>query len=116
MDTKSDGDKLTALCAEVKQNGFSKDLVTKDGESLQKGNYAIVVVPFVTKSIRNLHDWCSVVVDRKLKHPKNQRRGDKLHIASRAEMLALVLYTGCDCTYALCKAERSGDYGKWKVK
>ena len=29
-------------------------------------------------------------------------------------MLALVLYTGCDCNYAMCAAERSGDLTTWK--
>ena len=33
---------------------------------------------------------------------------------NRAKMLALVLYTGCDCNYAMCKAERSGDYATWR--
>ena len=31
------------------------------------------------------------------------------------EMLALVLYTGCDCNYDLCKSQRNGDYSKWKI-
>ena len=29
-------------------------------------------------------------------------------------MLAVVLYTGCDCNYAMCAAERDGDYDTWK--
>eukprot|EP01083_Nonionella_stella_P253106 871291_1 len=29
-------------------------------------------------------------------------------------MLSLVLYTGCDCNYDLCKSQRNGDYDKWK--
>ena len=33
---------------------------------------------------------------------------------NRAKMLALVLYTGCDCNYAMCAAERSGDYATWR--
>ena len=33
---------------------------------------------------------------------------------TRAQMLALVLYTGCDCNYDLCAAERGGDFTKWK--
>ena len=32
---------------------------------------------------------------------------------SLAEMLALVLYTGCDSNYAMCAAERGGDYATW---
>eukprot|EP00484_Ammonia_sp_Unknown_P026388 CAMPEP_0197025842 /NCGR_PEP_ID=MMETSP1384-20130603/6059_1 /TAXON_ID=29189 /ORGANISM="Ammonia sp." /LENGTH=180 /DNA_ID=CAMNT_0042454419 /DNA_START=1 /DNA_END=543 /DNA_ORIENTATION=- len=29
-------------------------------------------------------------------------------------MLALILYTGCECNYDLCASQRSGDYRKWK--
>lgn len=29
-------------------------------------------------------------------------------------MLAAVLYTGCDCTYAMCAAERNGDHDTWR--
>ena len=29
-------------------------------------------------------------------------------------MLAVVLYTGCDCNYAMCAAERDGDRRTWK--
>ena len=32
----------------------------------------------------------------------------------RAHMLALILYTGCDSNYAMCAAERDGDYETWK--
>ena len=28
-------------------------------------------------------------------------------------MLALVLYTSRDCNYAMCAAERDGDYDTW---
>ena len=31
----------------------------------------------------------------------------------RDKMLALVLYTGCDCNYDLCSSQRNGDYNKW---
>ena len=34
---------------------------------------------------------------------------------SRAEMLSLVLYTGCDCNYDLCSSQRDGDYKKWAI-
>ena len=30
-------------------------------------------------------------------------------------MLAVVMYTGCDCTYAMCEAERDGDFETWRV-
>ena len=33
---------------------------------------------------------------------------------SRAKMLAVILYTGCDCNYDMCAAERDGDFDKWK--
>ena len=33
---------------------------------------------------------------------------------SRDYMLALILYTGCDCNYNLCSSQRNGDYHKWK--
>jgi len=39
--------------------------------------------------------------------------GDRV-VKSRAQMLAIVLYTGCDCNYAMCAAERSGDYDTWR--
>lgn len=29
-------------------------------------------------------------------------------------MLALLLYTGCDCSYSLCIAMRADDNDKWK--
>eukprot|EP01084_Bolivina_argentea_P304097 525120_1 len=31
-----------------------------------------------------------------------------------AEMLSLILYTGCDCNYDLCSSQRNEDYDKWK--
>ena len=34
---------------------------------------------------------------------------------SRPEMLALVLYTGCDCNYDLCQSQRNGNHSKWKI-
>ena len=53
----------------------------------------------------------TIVVDRKLKHPRNLELEIPL---TRPRMLALVLYTGCDCNYAMSAAERSGDYETWK--
>eukprot|EP01083_Nonionella_stella_P086510 240391_1 len=32
----------------------------------------------------------------------------------RDEMLALILYTGCDCNHDLCKQQRNRNYSKWK--
>ena len=34
---------------------------------------------------------------------------------NRGQMLALILYTGCDCNYDLCKSQRNGDYHKWRI-
>ena len=31
----------------------------------------------------------------------------------RKYMLSLLLYTGCNCNYDLCKSQRNGDYDKW---
>ena len=47
-------------------------------------------------------------------HPKMPRDEDGDPILNIATMLALVLYTGCECTYAMCAAERDGDYKTWR--
>eukprot|EP01084_Bolivina_argentea_P139944 246132_1 len=59
------------------------------------------------------HDECSIfqIVDRKIKHQRHLMMGSPLN---KAEMLALILYTGCDCNYDLCAAQRNGNYKKWK--
>lgn len=63
-------------------------------------------------------DSLLTVVIRKVAHPRNcytaASHDVKRHVTNKAQMLALVLYTGCDCTYAMCKAERGGDYETWK--
>lgn len=43
----------------------------------------------------------------------NTKTVGDLRLTTRAEMLAVVLYTGCDCNYAMCAAERGGDYKTW---
>lgn len=104
MEDKSDEEQLAALIAEVQRNDYAEDLVTREGDSLL------------------------TVVDRKLEHPKcphgrwtaddgrvkygNKNAGDLKF--NRAMMLALVMYTGCDSNYEMCKAERSGNYEKWE--
>lgn len=66
-----------------------------------------------------------LVVDRKMSHPKNMWSADDTAVITkekkvgqprmdRAELLAVVLYTGCDCNYAMCAAERDGDYKTWQ--
>ena len=66
------------------------------------------------------------VVDRKLAHPRCLKiqatlvKKLKKYYArdysplTRAHMLAVVMYTGCDCNYAMCAAERSGDRQTWQ--
>eukprot|EP01084_Bolivina_argentea_P158830 276668_1 len=34
-------------------------------------------------------------------------------VLDRGNMLALILYTGCDCNYDLCASQRGGEYAKW---
>lgn len=41
----------------------------------------------------------------------DKRVGDP--ILTRAQMLALILYTGCDANYDMCAAERSRNFDKW---
>lgn len=71
------------------------------------------------------------VVDRKLAHPRNWRQrlddeedwrtGEELddlpervqRIRSRALMLSLILYTGCDSNYAMSAALRRGELDEW---
>ena len=80
-------DNLQLLLAEVRKNGFASDLVLENGSSILG------------------------IVNKKIKHPRHFAMGSPL---SDVGMLALVLYTGCDCNYDLCKSQRSGDYQKWK--
>ena len=51
------------------------------------------------------------IVDNKLKCMRHQLMGSPLN---RAEMLSIILYTGGDSNYDLCKSQRNGDYHKWK--
>lgn len=93
----SDEEQLAALVDEVERNGYGDDLATVDGGSLL------------------------AVVDRKMEHPRNHTAGHEEKdaartriVTSRGQMLALVLYTGCSCTYAMSKAEREGDRETWR--
>eukprot|EP01084_Bolivina_argentea_P052218 95931_1 len=86
LDTKTENELLQLLIEEVNQNGYKQDLTQPNGHSLLE------------------------IVDLKLKHPRHIAMKSPLN---RAEMLSLILYTGCDCNYDLCKSERNGDYKKW---
>eukprot|EP01084_Bolivina_argentea_P289449 497061_1 len=87
---------INALIEEVIRNGFKKDLFGPDvtDEDFKNDNYTILSV-----------------VDNKYHHIRHQQIGYRLN---RGQLLALILYTGCDCNYDLCKSQRNGDYNKWK--
>eukprot|EP01084_Bolivina_argentea_P294372 506479_1 len=78
---------LKALIEEVITNGQKSDLEMNDGESLM------------------------VVVEDKLKHPQHIKLGNPLR---KDQMLALILYTGCDSNYKMCAKQRDSDYDTWK--
>lgn len=80
---------LKLLIKEVTKNGFDKELRTPKGKSL-----------------------LDIVDENYMNHIRHIKMGKPL---SRAEMLSIVLYTGCECNYAMCKSQRSGDYRKWII-
>eukprot|EP01083_Nonionella_stella_P231644 817854_1 len=84
---------LQCLIQEVISNGFKRDLCLNEID-FENGRYSLLSI-----------------VEEKLKHPKHCKMGSPL---DRGNMLALVLYTGCDSNYDLCKSQRNGDYKKWK--
>eukprot|EP01084_Bolivina_argentea_P005387 10166_1 len=84
---------LEALIDEVIRNGFKRDLCLND-EDYKNDEYSIMKI-----------------VDDKLNHIRHRQIGSPLN---RAEMLSLILYTGCDCNYDLCSTQRAGNYMKWK--
>eukprot|EP01083_Nonionella_stella_P227149 806158_1 len=51
------------------------------------------------------------IVKEKMDHFRHKRYGSPLQ---ECHMLALILYTGCDCDGDLCKSQRNGDFSKWK--
>eukprot|EP01083_Nonionella_stella_P066706 175890_1 len=87
---------LQALIEEVIVNGFKSDLCLECGsdDDCKHIEYSILSV-----------------VDNKMNHYRHKLMGEPL---DRGEMLALILYTGCDCNYDLCASQRNGDYMKWK--
>eukprot|EP01084_Bolivina_argentea_P161721 281508_1 len=84
---------LKMLINEVINNGFEKDLC-KDG----------------VKDPQNKDYYIMSVVKYKLNHSRHKRIGSPLYTC---HMLALILYTGCECNADLCATQRSGDYTKW---
>eukprot|EP01084_Bolivina_argentea_P163836 284954_1 len=89
-------DALSALINEVIENGYKSDLFLSNttDEQYKRNEYTIMQI-----------------VDEKMHHPRHKQLGLPLN---KSQMLAVVLYTGCDCNYDLCKSHRNGDYKKWK--
>ena len=91
---------LTALIDEVISNGFRSDLCLscssnkKCKHNIHKSKYSILNI-----------------VDHKMNCERHLAMNSPLN---RGNMLALILYTGCDCNYDLCSSQRNGDYDKWK--
>eukprot|EP01084_Bolivina_argentea_P285381 489370_1 len=88
LSLKPENELLHLLMNEVKINNFGDDLVMPNGHSLIE------------------------IVDEKLKHPR--------HIAMKSPlnkplMLSIILYTGCQCNYDLCAAQRNGNFKKWVI-
>eukprot|EP01084_Bolivina_argentea_P152497 266018_1 len=84
---------LKALTTEVIANGYKNDLYLK------------------TDSERNNGFSIMHIVDEKLNCIRHQKMGSPLN---KAEMLAIVLYTGCECYEELTKSQRKGNYETWK--
>jgi len=85
---RAEDDHLDALVAEVRRNGCGNQLATPDGADL-------------VSLARNYRE-----------HPFHVSIGKPLN---DGELLALVLYTGCDCNYDLTTCLLSGNYDKWRV-
>ena len=91
---------LQALISEVQSNNFASDLcLSCSNEDECKHN-----VYHSRHSI--LH-----IVDQKMDCLRHKLMSSPL---KRDQMLALILYTGCECNYDLCSSQRKGDYDKWK--
>eukprot|EP01083_Nonionella_stella_P008478 24467_1 len=88
---------LSGLMEEVIVNGFGSDLCLECG----------------------INDECKHGDDRSILRVLDQKMNDHRHKQmdkplNRGQMLALILYTGCECNYDLCASQRDGDYNKWK--
>ena len=83
---------LKALIEEVTSNGYRDDLYLKPDDDRKSDNYAIMNI-----------------VKSKLNCMRHKQMGSPLN---KAEMLSIILYTGCDSNYDLCKSQRSKDYTK----
>merc|ERR1711933_597271 len=85
---------LQYLLKEVINNGFENDLYIPEDEKRKKNNPSILKI-----------------VDEKMNHEKHKAMGCPLN---RAEMLSLVLYTGCEVNWYFSEDQRNENYDKWK--
>ena len=91
---------MNSLIYEVLSNGFEKGLCL-ESDDLKNQHYSLLKI--VNQKLQSkLHK----------KYYKNAL-ADERHYDARVLMLSLLLYTGCDCNYDLCKSQRNGDYEKW---
>eukprot|EP01084_Bolivina_argentea_P296275 510235_1 len=90
---KNDGF-LKSLIEEVVKNGYKKDLCLGVDDE-KHDNYSLLSV-----------------VNQKMNCLRHQMMGSPLN---RSEMLSLILYTGGESNYDLCKSQRCNDYKKWKM-
>ena len=102
-----ESDFVNELIKEVIKNGYGKE-ICKPG-TVNTGTSNINNCNIETKWIFNL-------INEKMNHPRHVKYGQPLN---RGEILALILYTGTDCNYNLCKCLRefknSFNYcNKWK--
>ena len=79
---------LKLLIKDVISNGFEKDLYLRDDD--EKKDFSILKV-----------------ADNKMFHPRHLKIKSPLR---RDHMMALIVYTGAECNYDLCKYQRKGDY------
>eukprot|EP01084_Bolivina_argentea_P104569 187230_1 len=80
---------LKALITEVVDNGFENDLFLQDDDA-KLNNYSILDI-----------------VNEKINCMRHKQMGSPLN---KGEMLSIILYTGCDSNYDLCKTQRDCDY------
>ena len=96
------------LMIEMLKNGFEKDLFVETSGNNGNHNNENNGKDKNAKEISLL-----TILNKKLEsdiHCKNFQR-----CLTRGEMLSIIMYTGCDCNYDLCKTQRNGDFKKWKI-
>eukprot|EP01084_Bolivina_argentea_P308560 533595_1 len=107
----SEVDYTASLLSEVIQNGYRFDLCLECGKDEEcKHGYLCLKCGKKDKCDHSKFGIFEIV-----KQKMNSKRYKQLNLNFRVgHMLALVLYTGCECNYDLCKSQRNGDYKKWK--